>query len=410
MPLCDLDCRQAKPQLKAYRLHDSGGLYLDVKPTGTKVWRLKYFYYGKEKLLTIGKYPTISLLQARIRQADAKKNIENEIDPAQLKQDEKKAKRFKQTQTFELVAKEWHQRNYDTWSISHAKDILRRLQNNVFPYIGNKPISTITVQDVLFCIRKMEDRQALHLAKRILQNIGQFMRYGVITGRIERDFTTDLKGAVKKYKKTHYASLEIDKLPDLIEAMNRNDARLYRQTILAMKLLMLTFVRTSELINAQWNEFDLEKSTWNIPAERMKMRKPHFVPLSKQVIVILNELADTFGTSGYILPSIVCHKKSISNNTILKGLSRLGFKKVMTGHGFRALAMSAIKEKLGYRHEVVDRQLAHLPKSMVDQAYDRATFIPDRIRMMQEWADYIDSLMEKQVKTVQLNSSYSIAA
>lgn len=403
MALCDLDCRQAKVQQKAYRLYDSGGLYLDIKPTGTKVWRMRYKYYGKEKLLTIGKYPSVSLLQARIRQSEAKKSIENDVDPAQQKQDEKKANRFKQTQTFELVTREWHQRNLDTWSVNHASDILRRLQNNVFPFIGHKPIANINVQDVLFCIRKMEDRQALHLAKRILQNIGQIMRYGVITGRVERDFTPDLKGAVKKYKKTHYAALDIDQLPDLIEAMNRNDARLYRQTILAMKLLMLTFVRTSELINAQWHEFDLENATWHIPAERMKMRKPHFVPLSKQVINILNELAETFGRKGYILPSIVCHKQSISNNTILKGLSRLGFKKVMTGHGFRALAMSTIKERLGYRHEVVDRQLAHLPKSMVDQAYDRATFIPERIKMMQEWADYIDSLSQKKMKITEGN-------
>lgn len=397
MSLCDLDCRQAKALQKAYRLYDTGGLYLDVKPTGTKVWRLRYKYYGKEKLLTIGKYPTVSLLQARIRQAEAKQNIENDIDPAQLKQDEKKAKRFKQTQTFELVAKEWHERNFDIWSVDHAKDILRRLQNNVFPFIGKKPISLLTVQDILYCIRKMEDRNALHLAKRILQNIGQIMRHGVVTGRIERDITVDLKGIVKKYKRTHYASIHIDQLPDLIDAINRNDARLYKQTILAMKLLMLTFVRTNELIKAQWHEFDLENASWLIPAERMKMRKPHFVPLSKQVISILNELGDTFGRNGYILPSIVCHKECISNNTVLRGLDRLGFKKAMTGHGFRALAMSTIKEKLGYRHEVVDRQLSHLPKSMVDQAYDRATFIQERIKMMQDWADYIDEMVKKPV-------------
>lgn len=410
MPLCDLDCRQAKSRIKAYRLYDSGGLYLDIKPTGTKVWRLKYKFYDREKLLTIGKYPNISLLKARLTQAEAKKNIENGIDPAQQKQDRKRDERFKQTQTFELVAKEWHERNFDIWSVDHAKDILRRLQNNVFPYIGKKPINIITVQDILFCLQKMEDRQALHLAKRILQTIGQIMRYGVITGRAERDFTPDLKGAVKKYKKSHYAALTIDKLPDLIDAMNQNDARLYKQTILAMKLLMLTFVRTSELINAHWNEFDLENAAWNIPAERMKMRKAHFVPLSTQVIAILNELGDIFGRHGYILPSIVCHKKSISNNTILKGLGRLGFKKVMTGHGFRALAMSTIKERLGYRHEVVDRQLAHLPKSMVDQAYDRATFIPERIKMMQDWADYIDSLSTKQTVRLENNRNISIAA
>lgn len=410
MPLCDLDCRQAKARDKAFRLYDTGGLYLDVKPTGTKVWRLKYKFHSREKLLTIGKYPSISLLQARLRQAEAKKQIENDVDPAQRKQDEKKAKRFKQTQTFELVAKEWHQQNFDNWSIKHATDILHRLQNNVFQFIGDKPIDKITIQDILFCLKKMENRKAFNLARRILQYVGKIVRYGVITGRIERDFTPDLKDSIKKYKKTHFAAIDINRLPELIEAMNKNDARLYKQTTIAMKLLMLTFVRTSELIQAQWEEFDLENSSWYIPAERMKMRKPHFVPLSKQVIAILNELGDTYGRNGFILPSVVCRKKSISNNTVLKGLERLGFKKVMTGHGFRALAMSTIKEKLGYRHEVVDRQLAHLPKSMVDQAYDRATFIDERIKMMQDWADYIDSLSKGKSITLLAHDIISTAA
>ena len=410
MPLCDLDCRQAKGKDKAYRLYDSGGLYLDIKPTGTKVWRLKYKFLNREKLLTIGKYPNISLLQARIKQSEAKRLIENEVDPAQHKQDEKKARRFKQTQTFELVAREWHQQNLDKWCATHAKDILHRLKNNVFIFVGQKPINTLTVQDILFCLQKMGNRQAFNLSRRILQYIGQIMRYSVTTGRIERDFTSDLKDTIKKYRKTHYAAIEVDRLPELIDAMNRNDARLYKQTTLSMKLLMLTFVRTSELINAQWNEFDLENASWHIPGERMKMRKPHFVPLSKQAITILHELGDTFGRHGYILPSVVCRKKAISNNTILKGLGRLGFKKVMTGHGFRALAMSTIKEKLGYRHEVVDRQLAHLPKSIVDQAYDRATFISERKKMMQDWADFIDSLtLEKEKLVVKTNQhSYQL--
>jgi len=410
MPLCDLDCRQAKVRDKAYRLYDTGGLYLDIKPTGTKVWRLKYKFYNREKLLTIGKYPNVSLLQARLKQGEARKQIENDIDPAQQKQDDKKAKRFKQTQTFELVAREWHQQNLDKWCANHAKDILHRLQNNVFTFIGQKPIDMLTIQDILFCLQKMENRQAFHLARRILQHIGQIMRYGVITARVERDLTTDLKDAIKKYRKTHFAAIDVDRLPDLIEAMNRNDARLYKQTTLAMKLLMLTFVRTSELIQARWSEFDIENASWHIPAERMKMRKPHFVPLSKQVISILNELGDTFGRQGHIFPSVICRKKPISNNTILKGLGRLGFKKVMTGHGFRALAMSTIKEKLGYRHEVVDRQLAHLPKSMVDQAYDRATFITERIKMMQDWADYIDSLSENKTIRLEIKQDSSIAA
>ncbi len=392
MSLCDLDCRQAKPKEKAYRLHDSGGLYLDVKTTGKKIWRLKYKFFDKEKLFTIGQYPQITLIVAREKRDQAKEKLSAGVDPSQEKQDQKRLARFKQTQTFELVAREWHKHNLKTWSPNYGRDILRRLTRNVFTEIGDLPISKVTIQDLLACLRKVEDRKAHDMAKRVLQMMGQVMRYAVITGRAERDITVDLRGALVKYKKGHYAAIESDKLPELLRGLNKNDARLFKQTILAIKLILLTFVRTSELINATWSEFDLEKGEWQIPAERMKMRTAHFVPLSRQVILLLQDLKQSFGKSSYILPSVVHNDKPISNNTILVGLKRLGYHKIMTGHGFRALAMSTIKEKLNYRHEIVDRQLAHLPRGKIDQAYDRAKFIPDRVKMMQEWADYIDSI------------------
>jgi integrase len=391
MSLCDLDCRLAKPKDKSYRLYDSAGLYLDITISGKKVWRLRYKFFNKEKLLTIGQYPQVTLIVAREKRDQAKEKLSAGIDPAQEKQDLKRLARFKHAQTFELVAREWHNQNLKTWTPNYGRDILRRLTRNAFNDIGNIPISKINVQDLLACLRKVEEREANDLAKRILQIMGQVMRYAVITGRADRDITVDLKGALVKYKKGHYAAIESDELPDLLKALNKNDARLFRQTIYAIKLILLTFVRTSELINATWSEFDLEKAEWHIPAERMKMRTAHFVPLSRQVISLLQDLKQSFGNSDFILPSIVRNNKPISNNTILLGLKRLGYHKVMTGHGFRALAMSTIKEKLNYRHEVVDRQLAHLPRSKVDQAYDRAKFIPERIKMMQEWADYIDS-------------------
>ncbi|MCF8324401.1 MAG: integrase arm-type DNA-binding domain-containing protein [Leadbetterella sp.] len=392
MSLSDLDCRLAKPKEKSFRLYDSGGLYLDIKVTGKKIWRLKYKFFDKEKLLTIGQYPQITLAVARERRDQAKEKLILGIDPSQEKQDQKVQARYKQTQTFELVATEWHKLNYKTWSSNYANDILRRLTRNVFTEIGNLPISKITIQDLLACLRKVEEREAHDMARRVLQMMGQVMRYAVITGRAERDITVDLKGALVKYKKGHYAAIESDELPNLLKTINKNDARLFKQTILAIKLILLTFVRTSELINATWSEFDLEKAEWHIPAERMKMRTPHFVPLSRQVVKILLELKQAFGKSNYILPSVIRNDKPISNGTILVGLKRLGYHKVMTGHGFRALAMSTIKEKLNYRHEIVDRQLAHLPRNKIDQAYDRAKFIPDRIKMMQDWADYIDLL------------------
>lgn len=395
MPLTDLDCRHAKPKEKAYRLFDTHGLYLEIKPTGTKIWRLKFKFYGKEKLLTIGKYPNVTLLDARNKQHEAKKQIENGIDPAKLKQDEKKLFRFNQLQTFELVAREWIDKNTETWTKDYADEMLRRLEYNIFPIIGKNPIAEVRIPELLACIQKMEERGANDLAHRVMSVVRRILGYGVITGRIEYNGATDLKGALKKYEKGHFASISINELPDLLKAIDQNHARLYRQTTLALKLIMLTFTRTTELIEAKWDEFDLEKAAWIIPAQRMKMRKAHFVPLSIQTLAILKELGDSFGYDGYILPSRIKANKSISNNTILKALESLGYSKIMTGHGFRALAMSSIKEKLGYRHEVVDRQLAHMPKNKVDQAYDRATFIDERIKMMQEWADYIDSLSEK---------------
>jgi integrase len=396
MSLCDLDCRHAKPKEKPYRLTDSGGLCLDILPTGKRIWRLRYYFFGKEKLFTIGQYPALSLVKAREQRDIAKEAIANGIDPSEEKQEQKRLARFKGTQTFELVATEWFERYKDTWSPNYSKHIISRLKSNVFPVIGKKPIASLNVQHVLACLQKVEDRGKNDLAHRVLQMIGQVIRYAVITGRAERDITTDLKGALKKYKKGHYAAIDSDQLPDLIKAIGRNDARLFKQTVLALKLIMLTFVRTSELINATWDEFDLDKAMWIIPAERMKMRISHTVPLSKQVIAIMNELKELYGRKGYILPSVVRSNKPISNNTILKALGRLGYDKIMTGHGFRALAMSTIKEKLNYRHEVVDRQLAHQPISRIDQAYDRAKFIPERIIMMQEWADYIDMLAKKE--------------
>lgn len=392
MSLCDLDCRHARAKEKAYRLTDAGGLYLDVMPSGKRIWRYRYKFFGKEKLLTIGPYPTTSLVKAREKRDNARQSLEAGVDPSQQKQDEKKLARFKNAQTFEAVAREWHAKNIGTWTPNYGKHVLNRLQQNMFPMIGHLPVANLTVQHILTALRKIEGRERYDLAYRVLQVVGQIMRYAVITGRVERDITSDLKGALKKYKKGHFAAISPDELPQFLQMLETNDARLFKQTKLAIKLILLTFVRTSELIQATWSEFDLERAQWVIPAERMKMRIEHRVPLSRQTISILKQLQELYGKTGYILPSVVRRNKPISNNTILKALERLGYHKVMTGHGFRALAMSAIKEKLGYRHEVVDRQLAHQPKNQVDQAYDRAQFLAERTTMMQEWADYIDAI------------------
>jgi integrase len=395
MPLSDLQCRQAKPQPKNYRLFDGGGLYLDVRTAGSRTWRLKYKFFGKEKLLTIGPYPSISLLEARTKREQAKILLRNGTDPAREKQEAKRLAHYRQAQTFQLVAEEWFAQNLPTWSKNYADNIRNRLRADVYPALGSAPVGTLTVQEVLACLRKVEARGCHDLAHRILQVFRQIMRYAVVTGRAERDVTAELKGALSRYRKGHFASIDGDQLPNLVRAIDTNEARLFKQTTIALKLIMLTFVRTSELINARWEEFDLASALWTIPAERMKTRIAHQVPLSRQVLALLHELRETYGGTGYILPSVVRRGKPISNNTILKALDRLGYGKKMTGHGFRALALSSIKEKLHYRHEVVDRQLAHLPRTQVDQAYDRANFLTERKKMMQDWADYIDAVSSR---------------
>lgn len=392
MSLSDLDCRNAKPKEKSYKLFDSGGLYLNVSPTGTRVWRLKYRYLGKEKLLTLGKYPKISLASAREKRNVAKELIDENIDPGLQKQDEKNLAKYKASQTFELVAREWHEYYKDNWTPTYGKEILQRLKVNAFSFIGNIPTEQLKAQHILDCLQRIEGRGRHDLARRIQNYISQVLRYAVRTERATTDVTIYLKGALKKYKKGHFAAIKTDQLPEFLKKLNKNDARLYPQTIYAIRLLMLTFVRTNELIGAKWDEFNFKKRAWTVPAERMKMKKEHIVPLSKQVIAMLNELKELYGDKGYVLPSVINSNRHISNNTVLKGLDGLGYHKKMTGHGFRSLAMSTIKEKLKYRHEVIDRQLAHLPRNKIDQAYDRAEFLDERTKMMQQWADYIDSL------------------
>ncbi|HVU93733.1 MAG TPA: integrase arm-type DNA-binding domain-containing protein [Puia sp.] len=390
--LSDLACRSAKPKTKPYKIFDSNGLYLEVRASGTKVWRLKYYFLGTEKLLTIGQYPAISLLQARSARDAAKELVAKGTDPSEKKQEDKKLARFNNALTFELIAIEWHTRNLDTWTPDYGKQILARLKANIFPEIGHLPFSKITPVRLLAAVQKIEDRKRYDLAKRALQTVGQIMRYAVVTGRAERDITSDLRGSLKKRKGGHYASITTDQLPDFLAALDSPDARLFKQTRLATRFMLLTFVRTKELIKSTWEEVDFKKRMWSIPGERMKMDRPHLVPLSKQAIEVLKELKEEFGDQGHIFPSVVKGKETISNNTILKVLKQIGYRKIMTGHGFRSLAMTTLKQELGYRHEVVDRQLAHLQKSKVDQAYDRAMFVSQRIKMMQEWADYIDKI------------------
>ena len=392
MPLTNTACLNAKSAAKPYRIADGQGLYLEVMPNGSKYWRLKYRFAGKEKRLALGVYPEVTVAQARDARDAARKQLADSVDPGAMKRAKKLKTALIAATTFELVAREWHEERKAYWSPGHANDVLHRLETDVFPRLGNRPITDLAASDVLACLRRIEDRGARELARRARQVCSQIFRYAVITDRAERNPAEHLQGALKPMRRGHFAAIEPNELPEFLEALAEHEGRLYAETRAALRLLLLMFVRTGELIGASWDEFDLDGGEWIIPAGRMKMRRPHIVPLSRQALIILRELHDLTGRWTWMFPNKARPHEHMSNGAILMALDRMGYRGRMTGHGFRALAMSTIKEKLGYRHEVVDRQLAHVPANKVDAAYDRAKFLDERRKMMQDWADYLDSL------------------
>lgn len=396
MKLTDIKCKSAKPSKKSVKMSDGGGMYLEIMPNGSKYWRLKYRVKVedklKEKRLALGVYPEISLKEARERRDDAKRLLEQGKDPSLEKKKKKALSQENNLNTFRVIALEWFENRKDRWSERYADGVLTRLENDIFPEIGDYPIMEIEPPILLQAIRKIENRKAHELARRQLQKCGEIFRYAIACGKCVRDPSADIKEALRPQIKGHFAAIDCRDLPDFLKAIDRNDARLYRNTQNALRLIMLTFMRTSELINARWEEIDFEAREWVIPAERMKMKKEHIVPLSRQSIAILKDQKEIAGQWPLVFPSSVRPKQPISNNTILGAIKRLGYQGRMTGHGFRALAMSTIKQELGWRHEVVDRQLAHAPRNKIDKAYDRALFLDDRKIMMQEWADYIEQV------------------
>lgn len=391
MPLTDMQCRTAKPKDKLYRMFDGEGLYLEVLPSGKRYWKLKCRLHDKEKRLAIGPYPKVSLLAARQEKDRLKGEIKAGIDPVLAKQERKLQAAFEYGQTFERIAREWHTKGSDTWAPRYATTVLHRLEKYTFSEIGAFPVNLLKPLTVLACLQRIE-KTAPEMARRVKQLISHICRYAIVTGRAETDPTIGLETALKRYKKGHFASLDIDELPNFIVSLHDHKARLYHQTYLAIRLMFLTFVRTSELVEAKWSEIDLDQAMWIIPAERMKMRSAHLVPLSHQAVRILSELKDMNGNREFVFPSLPRPRKPMSKGAILVALKRMGYSRRMTGHGFRALALGILKEKLGYSHEIADRQLAHAPKSSTDRAYDRAKFLPQRIEMMQRYADFLDTV------------------
>lgn len=391
MSLKDIIVRNAKPRSKKYKMFDGDGLYLEVLPTGAKYWRMKYYFVGKEKVLALGVYPHITLAEARERRAQARKLLANDIDPVEAKKEAKRLVVQKHMSTFETIAREWHQNRLDKWTAPHAKKIMKRLEAHVFNRIGTRPIADITAPDLLSVMRKIEEHGG-EIAHRMLQICGQVFTYAVVTGRATANPASLLRGALKPVVKNNHAYIKPNELAEYLKNLEAYDGAL--QTKLAMRFLLLTFVRTGELRGAAWSEIDFGKAEWRIPAECMKMRETHIVPLSRQAIGILKELKGLTGQWRYVFPNQ--HKPSgqMSENTILYALYRMGYHSRATGHGFRSTASTVLNEH-GFPPDVIERQLAHGERDKVRAAYNHAEYLPERRKMMQWWADYLDEVGTK---------------
>lgn len=391
MALTDTAIRKAKPREdgKARKLFDGGGLFLLVKPNGARYWRLKYRFHGKEKLLALGVYPDVSLKSARDKRDDARKQIAAGIDPSEARKAEKAARSSENS--FEAIAREWWSKHKPNWSESHSSRIMLRLENDVFPWIGSKPIQDITPPELLTVLRRIENRGALETAHRIHQSCGQIFRYAIATLRAERDTAADLKGALPPTNQKHHASItDPKKIGELLRAIDCYQGQFI--TRCALQFAPLVFVRPGELRHAESSEIDLDKAEWRIPAEKMKMKTVHIVPLSTQAVAILNEIKPLTGHSKYVFPSVRTLKRPMSENTVTAALRRLGYASgEMTGHGFRSMASTILNEQ-GWHRDAIERQLAHMERDSVRAAYNYAEHLPERIKMMQAWSDYLYGL------------------
>jgi integrase len=391
MPLTDITVKSAKPQDKNYKLSDEKGLFLLINKSGGKYWRFKYRFLEKEKLLSFGVYPEISLKEARDKRDEARKLIREGIDPAQQKKVEKLTRHINSENSFENITREWHEKQKPSWTERYARHVLKRLEDNLFKFIGYKSINEITAPELLASIREIEKRGAIDIAHRVLQTSGQIFRYAIVTGRATHDVSADLKGALQTRKKQHYNSLPEKEFPEFLQKLETYDGEYEgdKQTKLAFKLLINTFVRTVEIRGARWEEFDFVKKEWRIPAERMKMREEHIVPLSKQSLAILAELKPITGHRELLFPNRNKPLTPISENTLIYALYRMGYKGRTTTHGFRSTASTILHENR-FPSDIIELQLSHSERNEVKASYNFAKYLPDRHKMMQWWSDYID--------------------
>jgi len=395
MSITELKIRNAKAKTKAYKLCDERGLFLLITPKGGKYWRFKYRFEGKEKLLALGIYPEVSLADARDRRDQARKQLSNGIDPSVLKQASKQATQSLTENSFELVAKEWFIKFSPRWVKTYSEKVINRLEQNVFPWIGDFNIGEISPTQLLTVLQRVEERGLLETAHRILQSCSRIFRYAVATGRANHDITSGLRGAIPAAKKIHYAAItDPVKVAALLRAIDGYDGLLI--TKCALRLAPLVFVRPGELRSAEWSEINLETAEWNIPAEKMKMRQPHLVPLCRQAIEILKELHPLTGNNKFVFPNERTKTRQMSENTMAAALRRMDFgAKETTIHGFRATARTLLDEILKFRPDIIECQLAHAVRDANGRAYNRTTYLPERREMMQVWANYLDGLVSR---------------
>ena len=386
-----LNARQvdaAKPKEKAYKLADGAGLYLEVVPSGSRYWRMKYRFNGKEKRMAFGVYPAVSLAQARALRDDAKKKLAEGIDPSLAKKEEKLVRDVQLNNTFQAVALEWHGTKVSRWSEGYASDIIEAFNKDIFPYIGQQPVNEIKPLVLLNVLRRIESRGATEKAKKVRQRCSEVFRYAIVTGRAEYNPAADLTSAMSGHESKHYPFLTVEELPDFFKALAGYTGS--PLVVLAARLLILTGVRTGELRGAFWSEFDLEKAVWEIPAERMKMKRPHLVPLSTQALEIVQQLKVMSGQYPLVFPGRNDPRKTMSEASINQVFKRIGYTGRVTGHGFRH-TMSTILHEEGFNTAWIETQLAHVDKNAIRGTYNHALYLEGRREMMQWYADYINA-------------------
>ena len=392
MALTSLAVKQAQPAGKTKRLYDERGLYLEISPAGGKWWRLKYRFAGKEKRLSLGVYPDISLKEARAARDEARRLIAQGVDPNARRKEISRQRVADAENSFEVVAREWFQKQAPIWSDIHQKNVISKLEKNIFPYLGDETVAAVSAPNLLRVLRKIEERGAIETAHRTLSICGQVFRYAIATARAERDVAADLKGALPPVKRKHLpAIVDPERLSTLLLEIDGYSGTLPVQC--ALKLAPLVFLRPGELRKAKWSDINLDDATWSFIVR--KTMTPLIIPLAKQSVEILRELEPVSGRHEYVFPNGRSPTRPMSENAVLAALRRLGIPKdEMCGHGFRATARTILDEQLGFRPELIEHQLAHKVRDPLGRAYNRTQFLEQRQNMMQVWADYLDDLRD----------------